>query len=227
MTIFNFILSLAIYLFVAFVLMYCTDEAHIWKDKKEIRLIKPSIHDLEGIDDKYILNKYIEDVLIHSHNYFSLRKRIETLQDKDSTEGCLTSITLELFSYLFVVRSAANMIPNGKFFDIPKPLYTILLFAITLGLCILGRFVIKKIYTNKLMIFSFDLDIEDLRERFVYEETKFGLNEEKAFNNYVILQHYDYLLSIEYTVEFRHNVYKIFSVVAGIIYFLFFMQAPD
>ena len=227
MTIFNFILSLAIYLFVAFVLMYCTDEAHIWKDNREIRLKKPSIHDLEGIEDKYILNKYIENTLIPAHNYFALKSRIDKIQDKDSTEGCLTTITLEIFSFLFVVRSAANMIPNGKFFDIPKVLYTILLFAITLGLCILGRYLIKILYTNKFMILSFGLDIEDLRNGFVSEESEFGLDEEKQFNNYVILRHYHYLLFIEDTVQFRHSVYKIFSVVAGIVYFLFFMQIPD
>ena len=137
------------------------------------------------------------------------------------------TIVLEMFSYFIVVRSAANMIPNGEFFDIPKALYFILLLTIVLCLCVLGRYIIKKVYINRFMICSFGLDIEDLRNEFANEEPEFGLDEEKAFNNYIILRHYNYLLSIEYTVQFRHSVYKIFSAVSAIIYLLFFMRAPD
>ena len=226
MAILNFILSLAIYLFVAFVLMYCNDEAHIWKDNREIHLFKPSIHDLESIEDKYIISQYIENTLIHAHNYFALRNRIKKLQEKEDYSGCLTTIVLEVFSYIFVVRSAENMLPN-EFFDISKVLYTILLFAVTLGLCLLGRYMVKKVYINKFMIRSFGLNVEDLRNTFVYEESEFGLDEEKEFNNYIILRHYNYLLSIENTVQFRHSIYKIFSIAAGIVYLLFFMRIPD
>ena len=212
---------LALHFFMVFILMYCCDDAEIWKDGIPMQVHKPSIYNLKNLDDKHEVNKYIENVINPSYHYFILKK---TISETDSGTGYLISMVLQGFSFLLVLKSAIKVFPNG---NLPKAVYFIIVVVICAAICYLGYYIIKKLYNKHLAIERFCYNREDLERKFVYDDTEFDISVEDAFNNYVLMCHYRYLLSIEDTVIFRKNIMKVMSWVSTIIYVLFFLRTPD
>lgn len=215
------ITSLVIHFIMSYVLIYCSDNAKIWKNDKEISVCKPSIYDLPDTSDKHIVNEYIEKVINPAHHYFILRKNIESKQD--STETWLVRIILHLFSLFFVISKSTEVFPN---LHLPKFLYLIIVTLACLCVCWLGCYFIYLFYKRNFAIRGYNLSQEDIVKLFVYNK-EHGFTQKVALNNYTIMLHYSYLRSIESSVMFRHTMLKMLSCVAAIIYFLCFMQTPN
>lgn len=218
------IISIVVHFFIAFVLMYCCDNAEIWKDGKEIKICKPSVNNLKSLDNVYYVNKYVENVIQPSHHYFILRNTIKAYQGNEGCSNELAGIVLQVFSLLFIMRNAVQVFPNKY---LHKALYLIIIGVVCLAVCCLGCYIIRKVYKKHFALRSFCYSREDLKQRFVYDDTEHDISEEDAFNNYVIMCHYNYLLSIEDTVIFRKNIMKVITWASTIIYILFFMRTPD
>lgn len=224
MTILWLIISVAAHFFTAFILMYCHDDALLWKEGKEIKLHKPSILDLETLEDKYMADKYVKEIIQPSHHYFILKREIDICQENDGCTNELVGGVLQVFSFLFIMRNVSKVFPNEY---LHKTLYTIIIGVVCLVVCCLGCYIIRQLYNKHLALGGFMYTREDLENIFVYDETEFNISGEDAFNNYVILRHYNYLLNIEDSVKFRAAIKKVVNGLSAIIYFLFFMQVPE
>ena len=219
MTWFDLIVSVVVHLILAFILMYCSDNAKMWKDGT-IYVENPSVYNLKKLEDKHKVNEYVERVIKPSHHYFILKKSIESHNDADG----LSCVILQAFSFLLIVRNVSKKFPNQT---LPKILYLIIVIAICLAVCCLGCYLVWMLYKKCFAIDSFRYSREDLEKQFVYDGDGFDISEEDAFNNYIIMCHYEYLRSIEDTVIFRKCIMKVITWVSTIIYILFFWKEPN
>lgn len=217
MNIFWLIIAIVAYFFISFILMYCTDRAKLWENYEEPFLHQPSIYDLKDTTDKYLINKYVKEVVCPSYNYFILKGEIKKIQEADSADS-LVYLFFQLLSLAVSVFCAIKAFPNDSPFAIG---------VATIVICFLGYYVLSKIYDKYFSIAHFNTSIKDLKQDFIYDEKEYAISEEDAFNNYVISIHYRYLCNIEETVRFRKSILKIISGIATIIYLLFFFRVPD
>lgn len=210
------IFSYVIHFFTAFVLMYSCDNAKLWKskDKYNISLFKPTVLNLNS-ENKYDINDYVSKVVCPSYHYFLLEKEIAEHQDHD---GLLPSLVIQAFSLIFIVLNTRKNFPFAN---------NLIIILLTLVICCFGCFIIYKLYDRFLSIEDFEYSIDDLKQMFKYQKNEFKLDEETAFNNYVISEHYRYLLCISDSVRLRKSILRIVMAIAAIIYFLFFMSSPD
>lgn len=217
MDILYLIVWILVHLFTAFLCFYSLESVKFWKDNKEIRLKEPSLYDLD-LADLLKVHRYVEDIIKPSHHYFVLRNTIES-QSKDDSGG-ISLILLQGSSLLFIVKYIRKIFSLSNYFVAS---------VISVIVCGVGCIIVSIVYQKfNFHIKKFNYDEQDLKNEFVYDESKYPLiTEETAFNNFVIKKHYQYLLSIENTVWHRATIKKILSVLATIIYILFFMQYPD
>lgn len=229
MTILWFIVALAAHFFIAFILMHCFDSAQIWKNDNEINLYKPSIYDLEDCDTEQMarIDNYVENVIKPAHHYFILRKRIEMCQENSGCSNELSGIILQLFSLFFVIKSAMKAFPNDKFFQLSDILYIIIIVAAALVICCSGCYITRRIYNKKFALENYQFNERELKQEFVYDADEYNISENRAFQNYVIMNHYRYLLFIESDVQFRYVIRRIILGISAILYFLFFFRADS
>ncbi len=221
MEIFLLIIAIVAHLLTALLLMYSCDTAELWKDNVEIPLRQPSIHDLNNSADKYSINEYVKEIVCPSYYYFILKREIEELQED---RAVLAGITLQAFSFIFILKCATKVIPNH---DLSKSLYGILIISLSLIVCCLGCYIIYKLYNKHCSIRNFSISIEELKKQFHYDKNGFDISEEDAFNNFIIYHHHNYLRFIEDSVRRRNGIKKILVKIGIIVYFLFFFHAPD
>jgi hypothetical protein len=195
--------------------MYSCDKAQLWKpkDKDNVFLYKPTVLDIDS-KDKYEIHEYVQKVVSPSYHYFLLEKEIKVRQDQDELLPCLV---IQAFSLFFVIQNTRRLFPFAN---------DLIIILSTLAICCLGCFIIYKLYERFFAIEDFEYSIDDLKNMFKYQKNEFKLDEEKAFNNYVISEHYRYLSCISDSVIIRKSILRIVMGAAAIIYFLFFM-VPD
>lgn len=217
MDILYLIFWILVHFFTAFLFLYSFDSAKLWKSNKEIRLKEPSLYDLD-FANLLKVHSYVENIIKPSHHYFVLRNTIEAQSKDDSGFGTL--IILQASSFLFIFKYMREVFPLLNYFASS---------VISVIICVVGYLIVSMVYQKcNFSIKKFNCDEQDLKKEFVYDESKYPLiNEETAFNNFVINKHYQYLLSIESTLWHRATIKKILSALATIIYILFFMQYPD
>lgn len=221
--IFRVILLFAIHFFLAFIFMYCNDKAKIWADGREIYLRSPSITDLNSLDDKYMVDKYVKEVIAPYHYYFEIRNKIIKCQE----DSCgLTGLVVQGLSLVFIIKNTQKLIPNENMSNF---LYIVLIITACLTICCLGCYILWKLYKKSNLCLDlyndrFNYSREELEQRFVYNEKEFNISREDAFNNYALEKHYHYLHLIEDSVATREKIRDILEVVAGIIYLLFVPQ---
>lgn len=216
------IFAYVVYIIFSCFLAYSIIELDIWHNRKPLDLKKPSIYDLtiqkENVKSAYDYSKYVDEVIIPSHDYFILR---DSLVGKNYSD-------LDKFGAVFIFEMAAvtiltvltaNEFPN---YDINNFLYWLIIIVVTVVLCVSILIVSIKIFKKKIyQEFYFSLD--ELKREFAIYGPKSDLPEEKAFNNFAISKHYKYLLSIKGEVNFQHKVRTVIIYIAIIAIILFGM----
>ena len=179
-----------VHLFTAFLCLYSNVSVKIWKNNKEIRLKEPSLYDLD-LANLLKVHSYVEIIIKPSHHYFVLRNTIEAKTKDNSGYG--SQFILQAASLLFVIKYMREVFPLLNYFTAS---------VLSAIVCVVGYLIVSMIYQkSNFSIAKFNYDEQDLKKEFVYDESEYPLiNEETAFNNFVINKHYQYLLSIESTV---------------------------
>lgn len=211
----------------AFVLMYCCDNVKLWKDDESIYLYKPAVYDLNNTDFRmFIVDKYVDNIINPAYHYFILRKEVEeTCGGEEFAYGFI----LQLPSLLFVMNYIKRLLPEILINGMPKLISIIMILVISLIPCIIGCYIVWKIYNSKFSLPEFYYSNKMLKERFVYEgsdfDKEYGLEIDTAFNHYVILKHYEFILSLIDKVRFRKAVRRIISGLCVLIWLLFIKSA--
>lgn len=217
---FEVIICLVLHCAVSFVLKYCYDEEKIWhNDEIAPHLRMPKLQDLEKECGVYDQQRYVDKVIIPSHDYFSVVSDVNTYQDNEPM--------LQLMAWLPTFLLVPNAFRRAELFP-----YIWLDIVIGIIACILITVIVSMIYNRtRLKLGTFELSVSDIKNDFYYIKNhggfEFDLSDTDALNNFIIEKHYDYIRCILYTVEKRYRVKKVVEVIAGLIYFLFIMRIPD
>lgn len=213
------IIWLLVHLFTAFLCSYSLDSVEIWKDGKEISLTKPSVRDLESLDDKYKVNNYVEKVIKPLDRYFILRSKI--CDNTDKGLGCIVAFTVQGISLKCMTEQLCSIFLSLNY--LPKGLNYFFAFVVSLIVCSIGCYIMWKIYRKKRCgLEDYRYSKEDLKNIFVYDKARYPLiDESTAFNNFAMNDHYFYLCSIETTVHFRYVVRKLLFVLGFVLLFIY------
>lgn len=193
--------------FFYFISIYSGNRAKIWGDGSEKTLTMPTLDNLE-IDEsdweyKSKRDKYISEVICPAYHYFKLRAEILCMQ---SSDGCTTNGVI----YLFLLLGLAHRLFVAEIID-----SFVIAFIVSFVICFISFSIIGFIYYRGRICKNIRI------KHFNYEKY------ENYSNDEFIQIHYEYLLSIKETVQFRAAISQIIHKVAFVIYIIFFFSVPE
>ena len=210
------ILFCVLHCIMSFLVKYCYDTVELWNLKETPPEIKmPTLYDLKENINIYNQQKYIEQVILPSHDYFAKISDIKRFQDCSvlSAWMCMTP------TFLLVSTTFLD-------FDLPKVMKFIL--AILLPSILI--FVVCVIYNRtSLKLKTFEFTRSKLKERYNQDGyfCEFDISENSKQNNFNLEMHNEYIVRIYPKIANRYRVRLAIEFVCGIIYLLFIKRFPD
>jgi len=206
---------------VCFLLHYCCDTAKIWANDDQPDIHMPKLTDLGSGASVREMQKYTEEIISPTYHYFMMKRKIESYLEVESFTVKLSKAVLLLSTSLLF----ASALEELKFLE-TQWLYIVI--ALSIG--VLSYYLTLIIYKKtSLPLLSFNYSIDRLKEDGIHYSkynTKFIVCEDKAINNYIIIQHNEYLRSIYDTIIFRSSLRKVLFAISAVVYFLCFMRIP-
>ena len=213
------IICLVLHCAMSFVLKYCYDKEIIWHNNENSpNLHMPKLHDLDKNCDVYDQQRYVEKVIIPSHDYFSKVADIKSFQENESF-------------YMLVCYAPMLLLVANAFRKAQITQYILLNVAIGIIVYALIIFIVSVIYNRtSLKLGTFTLSVSDIEKRYhnIKENSGWdsGLSEKNTLNNFIIEMHHNYIGCVYHKIEKRYRVRKVVESIAGWIYFLFIMRVP-
>ena len=214
------IICLVLHCAMSLVLKYCYDEERIWhNDEESPNLHMPTLRDLDKKCDIYDQQRYVEKVIIPSHDYFSCVSDIESSQKNESL--------LQLMCWTPTFLLLVNAFRKSQI--TPYIWLNIIIAIIVYALIIL---IVSVIYNRTaLKLGMFTSSISDIKKHFydIWEHYgwDFDISEEAALNNFIIERHHGYISCVKHTIDRRYRVKKVVEAIAGTIYILFIWRIPN
>lgn len=221
MDILKLIISLVVHFTSAFVFMYLCDFPEVvkWRGSGTIKVKMPSVYDLNTTDDVHEVNDYIKKIVNPAYHYFILRK------DLNIDEGCfnlVVSVIVQIITLCVVGTNVTKVFPRQS---MPETLYTVLVIASTIAVACLGSFILYKRYKSRYAIKRYSYSESDLTKKFKHYNEQFDINEEASLNNFILIQHYNYLCSIEKSLRQRQIIMRAVTGIFGAIIVFFVASA--
>lgn len=217
------IICLLFHCVMSLVFKYCYDKEIIWHNNEEApNLHMPKLQDLDKKCNIYEQQRYVENVIIPSHDYFSKVADIEKAQECDSGDPLL-----QLMCWTPTFLLVANAFRKAQI--TPYTWSNIVIGIIVYSFIV---FIVSIIYNRtSLKLGTFTLSVSDIEKRYHNikdnSDWESGLSEENALNNFIIETHHNYIDRVHYTIEKRYRVKKVVEAIAGWFYVLFIMRVPD
>lgn len=192
-------------------LEYAYDEPCFLQGKLE-RLTMPSVTDLPESTDRYIVDRYVRDVILPAERFFLYGSEFSRCNDSGYSA---MKLFLNGFSFVFLIIAIVRSLSGIARICVAIVLAT--------ALCALAHFLIRKIYNNYFALRQFKIGVEELREIFSRCKSEFPIIDEKrAFNNFVILQYSEYYSEIAWPVQKRKALLSFLDKASAVVYFFLF-----
>lgn len=207
-----------VYLAGAFLFKYASDEGYQPPSfLADLDLRRPSLSDLQTYD-KYLADTYVSEVICPAYCYFDLLADLKVSCKKAQDSQTVSFIML-------YVPTCAAFVQILKSFACS--FHSVFLWLFGVALWVLGDVFVSLIYKRSFAIPSFRYDETDYKtdkEILFVSGPKYGESREAALNNFVLLQHYNYLCSIWSSLSFRFAIARVLCFVTGAAYLLFFFS---
>lgn len=191
-------------------LEYAYDEPRFTQGKLE-RLTMPSVTDLPDSTGRYIVDRYVREVILPAERFFLHESEFSHCSDSGYST---LYFALDGFSFVFIIVAIAKSLSG--FIRICTAI------AIAVALCALAHALIRRTYRNYFALEQFNIGIEELRERFSRCEIEFPIDTKRAFKNFVILHYSEYYSSIAWPVQKRKAIISFLDKAFAVVYFFLF-----
>lgn len=215
---FSVIFWIVIHGLTCLLLLYADDEVKLDED---IVLKMPSVLDLDKSASIETIKKYTEKTICPSFHYFKLWEELKP--DRDAAR-ILPAFLLQSSSFAMIVLYISRHLCKLGYFESATRIREGISVFIVVLICVPLYFLAFKIYERRFSLPVYSEKENDLKERFKNAIQDISVSHDRAFQNFVILERYQYLCEVEYSLRRRKSLYKICGYLGVIIYFLFFMS---
>jgi len=195
--------------------VYSSRRINVWyynangnKYREELWLRKPSIRDLDlcndSLDYRYKVEDYTEKVIKPSQDYFTLRKKLETLLEPNNQPVFIIALT----SFCPISGFLKFIIPN-------KLILMIIFVFVTAGIIPVILFLLSR---RTIPFKEFCYSEEELK--MLFHRSNYNVSKEDDFNNFMISKHYEYLKEIENYAYKANSCKKYCDIVSCIMFFM-------
>jgi hypothetical protein len=177
----------------------------------DLKLNKPSIHDLRGDLSHSVANHYVEDVIKQYDDYMLIKAKIEHYQTVVPNELLLC---LKFFYFPMVVNGFICSFPGINI--IVAMLFGV---SLTIAIIILDYKILSKLDPGD----AFNYTREELEDKYFAEHPTppYPISETQAINNYILSWHLNFLMRIYNAEKKRYQTKIIGLIVYGILFILF------
>ena len=205
---YGFIFVLIICIASSALVAYSSNNAKLWKDV-EIDIRKPSVYDLEDIGERYVIDKYVKEVIGKYYDYCVLKKEIEKLQG-DSSVNILLILTGLPACYWYAISEAIM----DSFSNLSTFWAKVIAIAVTLLIAVLPHIIVLKFFPAP----EFTMSEQELIECYRSSSTSpaYPISEKTDINIYILSRHHWFLFCIHNRENTLHTI-KIIGYVLAII----------